>query len=351
MRIAAVICCVAILAGCFGRTDRLPSYRSTLAVEADLRDVDRPQPTDTPPPAMTLGPGDVLDIQVAGIAGTRERCPIGVDGMLYYGPTDGVRAAGHTLDEIADDLGVALRAWYREPRPAVVPAVLLSRAATVLGRVGRPGAQPLIGGERVVDLIAGAGGLAGGQSSENSEEIADLSGALYVRGATTLAIDFVALMQGAKPEHNVLVHPGDYMYIPSGQSREINVLGAVSGPRPVPYQQGVTVARAVAEAGGYTRDAYIDRIVIVRGSTSRPRAGLVNLRAILEGRRPDVALQPRDIVYVPGRTSENPRFLLDIANRAVVTSIASSYANEVYDDLFDAGDREDANDILDIVLP
>nr|MBA3845860.1 polysaccharide biosynthesis/export family protein [Planctomycetota bacterium] len=133
MRIAAVICCVAILAGCFGRTDRLPSYRSTLAVEADLRDVDRPQPTDTPPPAMTLGPGDVLDIQVAGIAGTRERCPIGVDGMLYYGPTDGVRAAGHTLDEIADDLGVALRAWYREPRPAVVPAVLLSRAATVLG--------------------------------------------------------------------------------------------------------------------------------------------------------------------------------------------------------------------------
>jgi polysaccharide export outer membrane protein len=348
-RTTALTCALAAfaIAGCFGRTDLVPSYGKTLAVEADVAEVDRPAPVDSPPPALTLGPGDALDIQVAGIPDTRERCLVGADGRLYYGPLDGIRAAGRTLDDIASDLVPAMAVYYRDPKPAVVPAELVSRHATVLGRVAKPGPVALHGGERIIDLIASAGGFARGKSTSETEEIADLTGALYARGNQVLAIDFIGLSEGRRPEHNLLVHPDDYLYVPSGQSREINVLGAVQSPQAVPYRNNLTITRAIADAGGYTRDAYLDRVVVVRGSTGSPRAGMVDVRAIAEGRRPDVFLRPKDIVYVPGRTSENPRLLLDTANRAYVTSIASSYANDVYNRLLE----KPVGNGLDSVLP
>src|SRR4051812_39335043 len=102
-RTTALACALALiaLAGCFGRTDLLPSYRNSLGVEAQLAEVERPAPADTPPPPLTLGPGDILDIQVAGVADTRERCTVGPDGQIYFGPLDGIRVSGRTLDEIA----------------------------------------------------------------------------------------------------------------------------------------------------------------------------------------------------------------------------------------------------------
>jgi polysaccharide biosynthesis/export protein len=344
--LATVLAALAI-AGCFGRTDRVPAYAKDLAIEADLADVERPAPADTPPPPVTLGAGDELDIQVAGIPDTRERCAIGPDGRLYYGPIDGIRVIGMTLDDVAAELVPAMSAYYRDPKPAVVPAVLVSRHATVLGRVAHPGPVPLRGGERIIDLIAATGGFARGRSTSDTEEVADLTGAMYVRGGQVLPIDFVALAEGRRPEHNLLVHPDDYLYVPSGQSREINVLGAVQSPQAVAFRKNLTVTRSIADAGGYTRDAYLDRVVVVRGSTGNPRAGMIDVRAIAEGRRRDVLLRPKDIVYVPGRTSENPRLLLDAANRAYVTSISSRYANDVYNRLLE----QPVENGLDSVLP
>jgi polysaccharide export outer membrane protein len=346
-RTIAFLCLAAVLAGCFGRTDLVPSYQKTLQVEADLAPVDRPAPPDTPPPPLVLGSGDVLDIQVAGVASTRERCTVGPDGRLYFGPLEGIRAAGRTLDDIAGDLVPAMAVYFVDPKPAVIPSVLISRHATVLGQVVRPGPVPLHGGERILDLIADARGLSKGKSSEESEEVADLTGALYVRAGQVLPVDFVALTEGRRPEHNVLVHPDDYLYIPSGHSREINVLGAVGQPQAVPFRTRLTVTRAIADAGGFTRDSYLDRVIIVRGSTGSPRAGMVDVRAIAEGRRADVLLRPKDIVYVPGRTSENPRLLLDAANRAYVTSISSRYANDVYNHVF----QDSVDNGLDSILP
>ena len=40
-------------------------------------------------------------------------------------------------------------------------------------------------------------------------------------------------------------------------------------------------------------------MIIIRGSLTEPHYAVVNFQDILKGKAPEVALQPRDIVYVP----------------------------------------------------
>ena len=134
-----------------------------------------------------------------------------------------------------------------------------------------PGLVPLRGGERVIDLFASGGGLATSRFSGSTEELADLSGAIYLRGGEFI-LDFTALLKRGDQRWNIRVHPGDYCYVPSSLSREVYILGAVREPKLLGYKDNLTVISAIATAGGYTEDAYLDRVIIIRGNTSNPLA-------------------------------------------------------------------------------
>ena len=56
---------------------------------------------------------------------------------------------------------------------------------------------------------------------------------------------------------------------------------------------------AIAKALGTQPQAQLSHVAIVRGSLSNPQIAVVDFKAILNGRVPDVHLEPRDIVYVP----------------------------------------------------
>src|SRR4051812_27732915 len=70
-------------------------------------------------------------------------------------------------------------------------------------------------------------------------------------------------------------------------------------PRALDYTGRITLAQAVAQAGGANRGAYLSNVAIVRGSLSQPKVAVVDAQAILSGQAPDVVLEPQDIVYVP----------------------------------------------------
>jgi hypothetical protein len=55
---------------------------------------------------------------------------------------------------------------------------------------------------------------------------------------------------------------------------------------------------------------------------SRPRSAIVNYKYILEGREPDVALEPHDIVYVPLAPYRHLRRYAEIALNTFVSSVA-----------------------------
>ena len=151
----------------------------------------------------------------------------------------------------------------------------------------------------VIEAITRAGGLFTSRFSGTTEELADLHHSFIVRQGQYLPVNFNQLIREGDTSQNIYLEPDDFLYLPSSLSSEVFVIGAVGQPRAVGFKDQVTLISAIANARGTTRDAYLTQVAIIRGSMSTPSIALVNYRDIVQGRAPDVRLQPRDIVFVP----------------------------------------------------
>ena len=86
------------------------------------------------------------------------------------------------------------------------------------------------------------------------------------------------------------------------QANKVVVLGEVIGPGIYKFSGPPTIAEVVAAAGGYTKYAVLNSIMIIRGDVrAKPEVLRVNLAGILKSGRlkQNVYLKPNDIVYVP----------------------------------------------------
>lgn len=326
---AVVLAALALMA-CSTNPGRVDGDVADMHAALQLERVELPPPDDVPPPAVTLGPGDVLRIDCAGVPDAEETCRIGVDGRLYYGPIAGIEATGMTVPDVQAALTRQLATYIRHPQPLVELTEQHSRTVTVLGRVNTPGVVRLRGGERVLDLLTATGGLMTSRFSGSTEDLADLSGARYIRNGDVLPLDLTALVERGDQRFNIQVHPNDYLYVPSRLSREVYVVGAVGQPRAMGYRDNLTVARAIAQAEGFMDQAQPRRVILIRGSTAQPMAARVDALAIIEGYAPDVPLAPRDIIFVPGRDGFHPAELGDFTSRVFTASAAGRYASNVY---------------------
>ena len=97
---------------------------------------------------------------------------------------------------------------------------------------------------------------------------------------------------------NPFLEPGDI--VTAVMAEHVYVIGSVVAPQVLSFREGITLRRAVAMVGGPSPDAKTDRIIIFRRADNDLGISpiYVNLKAIIKGRAPDVALKPYDIVQV-----------------------------------------------------
>lgn len=260
-----------------------------------------------------LGPGDMLQIEVVGDLTTRSRTVVGPDGKIYFNVLPGIDVWGMTVSQARDRLVQEMQRFVREAQPLSVTLVSAeSQRIWVLGRLNKPGVYRLSGPMTLLEAISEAGGpssmttgmgvnsLAFAPTSRNgTDELADLGRAFVIRQGRMLPIDFQKLLREGDMSQNIYLQPDDFVYLPSGRSGNVHVLGAVTTPRAVNFQSQLTLAQSVAQAGGTLREAYPSHVAIVRGSLTQPKVAVVDFNAIMKGQAPDVLLEPQDIVYVP----------------------------------------------------
>jgi len=278
-------------------------------------------PTD----AFRLGPGDGIEIEILGETGTRGATFVSPDGKIYYNLAPGLDVWGLTVPEAQALLERELAAFYRRPRLAVTVREVRSKRVWVLGRLNKSGVYSLSQPMTVVEAISRAGGLFTSRFTGTTEELADLEHSFLVRQGAMVPINFRRLLRQGDMSQNVYLQADDFLYLPSALSSEVYVIGAVRSPRPLGFVDSMTLAGALAKVQGAAPDAYLQQVVIVRGSLSEPKVALVNLQAILTGRASDVPLQPHDIVYVPNKPW---RTLERYANIAVNSFVSTWAANE-----------------------
>lgn len=284
----------------------------------------KPEYLRTPSGPYRVGPGDILDIEVAEKAETRAQTKVMPDGMLHYSVADGIRVSGMTLREISTVLSKKLEDDFVNPVVTVNIASADSQRFWMLGQVSRPGAYPIQKPTTVIDAISQGGGLLSNRDGieVTNPEAADLERAILIRNGDLIPVDFEALVREGDMSQNVYVKGGDYIFVPSLNAQSIYVLGHVNRPGPVFYEKGVSLLSAVAVAGGTKPDAIVTKALIIRGGTHRPKVAVVDIRALMRGKEADLALEGGDIIWVP----KSPWTKLKEYTEAVLVTAAQAVA-------------------------
>ena len=81
--------------------------------------------------------------------------------------------------------------------------------------------------------------------------------------------------------------------------RQVAIIGEVRRPGTFPLVKEMKLTELVAKAEGYTSNAYLKKVFIIRNKGMRKEFSTVNLKRILRGDEDDVFLVPGDIVYIP----------------------------------------------------
>ncbi len=110
----------------------------------------------------------------------------------------------------------------------------------------------------------------------------------------------VAEIKGGDETLNPYLQDGDLIIVSELDS--VYILGAVIQPRQLFLKSRMTLMDAIKSAGGLTREAKAGDVTIYRQLKNSPQTIhiVVNLDAIRRKRAKDPALQPNDIVNVPG---------------------------------------------------
>lgn len=190
------------------------------------------------------------------------------------------------------------------------------RSIHVLGAVGKPGRYAFEERLSFLDVVSAADG------PTNAADLLNIR--VVHRGEGRDRVSKVNLAQYLETGDETLlprVRPGDVIFLPDrnrnwleqAPGNVVRVLGAVNRPGRYQFQEGMTLLDLLAEAGGPTRDALQERIVVVNLSCCANEARSFNLPRF--ARSGDFAMLPvvraGDTVYVPTSAQSDWRQFFD----------------------------------------
>jgi len=238
-----------------------------------------------------VGAGDKLNVNVYGHPDLTKSVQVDDDGAISFPLIGQVRVKGLRVSELSRIIRKKLAAGYIiNPQVTVVVDEYRSCKATILGKVNSPAIYELKGPTTLLALISTAGGLA-----------ADAGQYAYVTRKETerrdlgkdrreiIRIDLKRLVEAGDTSQNILINDGDSIFI--AKMEKIYVTGEIQAPGSYPYEEGLTVIKALTNAKGFTDRASATRIKIIRKGNGEEQ--------VIKKVKMDDPVQPEDVIVVP----------------------------------------------------
>lgn len=293
-----------------------------------------------------VGPGDLLDVRVFGQPDLNSTVEIDEDGNISSLPfiEEPIPAKCRNEKEIQKSITEAYSRYLIKPRVSVRILERRSRQPAVVFGAVRSASRIMMNRRvRLHELLAYAGGVTLGASgtiqiihtetelcpepedvmqtvtaslsekpvatpaaASASEKIAtsdknassDKSAAMVGTDIGRLEIYQISDVKKGLGKEDPYIRPGDIVIVTEGEP--IYITGAVVSPQPIVMKDGMTLARALAMAGGPIRQAKTGEIHVYRQKEGK--IGSEDLKfdydAIRKGKQQDVLLQAYDIVDV-----------------------------------------------------
>jgi len=265
-----------------------------VAPRASAESGPRPVPVSQGAPA-DWRVGDQLEVRVLGRADLSSSVRVLADGTIDVPFAGRVRVEGRPLDDIRAEVEKGFSRHERTPQVAITVSSLAADEFYVLGEVVKAGVYEVPRTKRVTLLQAL--GMAGGFNAE-----ADFTRVQVIpaRGGTPQIVDASpAKMSGLS---SVRVSDGDTIVVPS--VGKIYLMGQVNrtGGFSPPAGERMTLTRALALGGGFTRLADTAKILVSwRDPSGQSQTATFNAKAILAGGAEDVPVYPGNLIYVTER--------------------------------------------------
>jgi polysaccharide export outer membrane protein len=264
---------------------------------------------------IKLGVGDLIEISVFGVPDLSTKARISGSGDVYLPLIDYVHLASLTTDEAQELIQKRLEdgGFVRGPHVSIFVNESASQAITLVGEVTRPGAYPAIGERRLFDLISAAGGLTDKAGRNVTiEHRGDPDQKVELQLSSNLTED---------TQDNVDILPGDTIIV--SRAGIVYVVGDVARPSGFRVEDnGLSVLKALAMAGGGTRTSALGRTRILRQTPTGIQEIPVNLKKILYAKTPDMALVNGDVLFIPGSAAKTAAYRTAEAAISVSSTLA-----------------------------
>ncbi len=275
-----------------------------------------------------LGPGDVISVKVLGESDfTIEKATIDEDGKIQIPfAEEGLMVKCKTEKDVRAEVVKIYSKMLRNPQVTVQINERKSRPpATIYGEIRTPQRVELTRQVRLLDLLSFSGGVtekAGGMVQltrtqppmcvEEKEQAKWNEETNFGLNAPSSLYSLASINQ-AKNETNPIVYPGDIIVVM--KAPPVYVIGEVVNLKEILINEnGLSLTEAIAQSGGFSREAQKKDIVIQRVKpNSRERENIaVNYDLIKKGKQKDIMLQADDIVVVNKTKKSVGDTILDI---------------------------------------
>lgn len=253
-----------------------------------------------------IGAGDLLEINVLGVPDFTRELRVNASGNVPMPFLGNVPVKGLTPLQAGEQLAKLLDPDYvKNPQVSIIIKDPRSRTFSVIGAVLKPDQYKIDQPITLVAAIAAAGGL----NFEKSGEFAQVQ-RLRDNGESTFQIEvsLKKLLAEGDLSRDIPIMPGDVINVPVRVDTSVYVIGDVNKPGPLefPSDQGMTVSRALAMAGGPTKTSKMNSVTLIRqiagGKVDRQE---INLGKVIKGKLADIAMQPNDMLFIPGSVGKS----------------------------------------------
>jgi len=246
-----------------------------------------------------LQPLDVINITVHQQPDLNTKTRITADGYISFPLLGKVVAAGLTVQELETKLKTLLEKDYLVKAEVLVfIEEYRSRQVSVTGEVNTAGKynMPIERNITFMEAIAMAGGFTKDADVNRTKLIREEDGQ-----SVTITIKVKDITDKDDKSQNIVLNPDDIIIVP--KRFFFSVMGEVKSPGKfdMPAERSVTLLEAVAMAGGFTKDADLNRVKVMRADEGEKKTIFVNIKDITEKDRQDkdIVLKADDIVFVP----------------------------------------------------
>lgn len=236
-------------------------------------------------PDYKLGPGDSIKVQVYQNPDLSVEVRVSESGSVNYPLVGAVRLGGLSIGEAERAIAQALRTAniLKQPQVNIVLDRVRGSVVSVLGQVQKPGRFALeTTNVRVSDMLALAGGV-----TPNGDDVLIVSGTRDGKPFRK-TIDIPALFQNTRGDSDIVLAPGDTLYV--DKAPLFYIYGEAQKPGPYRIERGMTVLQALAQGGGPTN----------RGSANRLRLNRTGPDGKVVTTEPRLTdpVQPGDVLFV-----------------------------------------------------